>query len=91
MAVLMLEPEEDELDFVSAAVSLISLVSRAPPLVVCSLAVLVVVGAAVVFLLGDLPVGVVAGVVEVGVVAGVVAVGAGEVVPGVLEAPGAGG
>ena len=40
------------------------------------------------FLLGDLPVGIVAGVVVVGVVVGVVAVGAGEAVPGEVDAPG---
>ena len=47
VAVLMLEIEEDELDFVSALVSLVSRV-LALPLVACSPAVVVVVGAAVV-------------------------------------------
>ena len=79
VAELMLELEEDEL-------GLVSLVSRSLPLsfVACSPVVVVVVGAVVgvvVFLLGDLLIGVV--VVDVGVVAGVV-VGVG----GVVEAPG---
>ena len=87
VAVLMLEIEEDELDFVSALVSLVSRV-LALPLVACSPAVVVVVGAAVVvFLLGDLPVGVVVAGVVVGVVSGVLSIGAGEVLPGVLDAP----
>jgi hypothetical protein len=87
VAVLIVEVEEDELDLAS----LVSLVARSLPLVVCSPVVVVVVDPAV-FLLGDLPVGVVvAGVVEVGVAAGVLGVlaaGVGDAVLGVLEAPG---
>jgi hypothetical protein len=76
---------------------LASLVSRSPPLVVCSPVVVAAGEVVVVRLLGDL-LGVVAGVVEVGVVAGVVAPGVfeegaavvvvGEVALGVVVAPG---